>query len=54
MADELNDMLPMLAENGDENDDGEEGRASALDLSAIFGEDFYSALEAAAEHINLQ
>ena len=38
MADELNDMLPMLAENGDENDDGDEGRAPALDLSAIFGE----------------
>ncbi len=38
MADELNDMLPMLAENGDGDDDGEEGRAPALDLSAIFGE----------------
>ena len=37
MADELSDMLPMLAENGDD-DDGEEGRAPALDLSAVFGE----------------
>ncbi len=40
MADELNDMLPMLAENDDDGDDGDddEGRAPALDLSAIFGE----------------
>ena len=40
MADELNDMLPMLAENDDGDDDGDddEGRAPALDLSAIFGE----------------
>ena len=39
MADELNDMLPMLAENGEDGDDGEEGRAPALNLAALFGGD---------------
>ncbi len=34
MAEELNDMLPEIANN---TDDDEEGRAPALDLSAIFG-----------------
>ena len=39
MADELNDMLPMLAENdGEDGDNDDEGRAPALDLAALFGE----------------